>query len=85
LEDEYNVVLNNCEHFAMWVRYGKKDSAQVTRWTFVVAFGLLAVGLKLWLSRPFGAFFVIAGAVLLLSVLLGRFVEFSSLSNFGAA
>ncbi|CAG0920115.1 unnamed protein product [Notodromas monacha] len=29
LQDEYNVVVNNCEHFAVWVRYGKKDSAQL--------------------------------------------------------
>ncbi|CAG0918731.1 unnamed protein product [Notodromas monacha] len=46
LQDEYNVVVNNCEHFAVWVRYGKKDSAQVTWYSIIVGFFLLFWGLK---------------------------------------
>lgn len=38
----YSVLLNNCEHFAVWCRYGKKESKQVK--TVVKNATVLAVG-----------------------------------------
>ena len=37
-DDEYNLITNNCEHFACWCRYGKKESEQIKK-------GVLALGL----------------------------------------
>jgi hypothetical protein len=42
-EDKYNLVLSNCEHFAMWCKTGKSASAQVDsiiKGLSFIAFGL---------------------------------------------
>lgn len=30
-EDKYNIIFNNCEHFALWCKTGVKESSQVQR------------------------------------------------------
>ena len=39
-EDDYNLVTNNCEHFAAWVATGKHESKQVRNVTNVVVSGV---------------------------------------------
>lgn len=41
-EDKYNLLFNNCEHFAAWCKTGKHDSEQVTR---VAAITASAIGI----------------------------------------
>ena len=41
-EDKYNLLFNNCEHFAAWCKTGKHDSEQVTR---IAAITASAVGI----------------------------------------
>ncbi|XP_070578385.1 phospholipase A and acyltransferase 2-like [Ptychodera flava] len=45
----YNVLWNNCEHFAKWCRYGKKESSQVNGFLTYMGIGLASVaGLMLF-------------------------------------
>ena len=41
-EEEYNLITNNCEHFAMWCKTGESVSCQVNQ---IVRFAM-ASGLK---------------------------------------
>jgi hypothetical protein len=41
-EKDYNLLFNNCEHFAYWAKTGKKDSKQVTK-GFLISGGLTAL------------------------------------------
>ena len=43
----YNLIQNNCEHFATWARYDEKISSQIDRWTAPIAGG---VGIRLGLE-----------------------------------
>lgn len=49
-EDKYNLIFNNCEHFATWCKTGKHDSEQVNRVATTMAsaikFGASVVGTK---------------------------------------
>lgn len=37
-ESHYNLLFNNCEHFATWCFYGVSTSSQVTSWTYAALF-----------------------------------------------
>lgn len=36
-EDKYNLVTNNCEHFAIWCKTGLSESMQIKQVTYTVA------------------------------------------------
>lgn len=38
-EDDYNIVYNNCEHFAKWCKYGARSSKQARRLNSFIQFG----------------------------------------------
>ena len=58
-EQNYNLLFNNCEHFAHWCKTGRHRSAQVEDWLQTSSLGALAVGQ--WLPAA-----VLSGARLLL-------------------
>jgi len=43
-EQRYNLVFNNCEHFAIWCKTGHHRSTQVEDWLRKGSFGALAIG-----------------------------------------
>jgi hypothetical protein len=43
-EQRYNLVFNNCEHFAIWCKTGHHRSTQVEDWLRTGSLGALAVG-----------------------------------------
>lgn len=43
-EQRYNLVFNNCEHFAIWCKTGRHRSTQVEDWLRNGSFGALALG-----------------------------------------
>jgi len=43
-EQRYNLVFNNCEHFAIWCKTGHHRSTQVEDWLRNGSFGALAIG-----------------------------------------
>ena len=43
-EQQYNLLFNNCEHFAHWCRTGRHRSSQVEDWLQTGSRGALAVG-----------------------------------------
>jgi hypothetical protein len=59
-EQNYNLLFNNCEHFAHWCKTGRHRSAQVENWLHSGSLGALALGQ--WLPAA-----VLGGARLLLS------------------
>ncbi len=58
-EQNYNLLFNNCEHFAHWCKTGRHRSAQVEDWLHTGSLGALALGQ--WLPAA-----VLSGARLLL-------------------
>ena len=58
-EQNYNLLFNNCEHFAHWCKTGRHRSAQVEDWLHTGSLGALAFGQ--WLPAA-----VLGGARLLL-------------------
>jgi len=47
-ERSYNLIFNNCEHFALWCKTGKSKSIQVERAiTVAIVLGTIAVGVHL--------------------------------------
>jgi hypothetical protein len=59
-EQNYNLLFNNCEHFAHWCKTGRHRSSQVEDWLHTGSLGALALGQ--WLPAA-----VLSGARLLLS------------------
>ena len=43
-EQRYNLVFNNCEHFASWCKTGRHRSSQVEGWLGTGSLGALALG-----------------------------------------
>ncbi len=43
-EQNYNLLFNNCEHFAHWCKTGRHRSAQVESWLHTGSLGALALG-----------------------------------------
>ena len=43
-EQRYNLIFNNCEHFAHWCKTGRHRSAQVESWLHTGSLGALALG-----------------------------------------
>ena len=43
-EQNYNLLFNNCEHFAHWCKTGRHRSAQVEDWLHTGSLGALALG-----------------------------------------
>jgi hypothetical protein len=43
-EQRYNLLFNNCEHFAHWCKTGRHRSAQVEEWLHTGSLGALALG-----------------------------------------
>jgi hypothetical protein len=43
-EQRYNLLFNNCEHFAHWCKTGRHRSAQVEHWFDGISVGALALG-----------------------------------------
>lgn len=43
-EQRYNLLFNNCEHFASWCKTGHHRSAQVEDWLHTGSLGALAIG-----------------------------------------
>lgn len=43
-EQNYNLLFNNCEHFAHWCKTGRHRSAQVEGWLHTGSLGALALG-----------------------------------------
>ncbi|MFO7629350.1 MAG: lecithin retinol acyltransferase family protein [Prochlorococcaceae cyanobacterium] len=43
-EERYNLLFNNCEHFAHWCKTGRHRSAQVEGWLHTGSLGALALG-----------------------------------------
>jgi hypothetical protein len=43
-EERYNLLFNNCEHFAHWCKTGRHRSAQVEDWLHTGSLGALALG-----------------------------------------
>ncbi len=43
-EQRYNLLFNNCEHFAIWCKTGRHRSAQVEDWLHTGSLGALAIG-----------------------------------------
>jgi len=43
-EQSYNLLFNNCEHFAHWCKTGRHRSAQVEDWLHTGSLGALALG-----------------------------------------
>jgi hypothetical protein len=43
-EQRYNLLFNNCEHFAHWCKTGRHRSAQVEDWLHTGSLGALALG-----------------------------------------
>jgi hypothetical protein len=43
-EQNYNLLFNNCEHFAHWCKTGRHRSAQVEDWLHTGSLGALAIG-----------------------------------------
>jgi len=58
-EQNYNLLFNNCEHFAHWCKTGRHRSAQVEDWLHTGSLGALALGQ--WVPAA-----VLSGARLLL-------------------
>ena len=58
-EQDYNLLFNNCEHFAHWCKTGRHRSSQVEDWLHTGSLGALAFGQ--WLPAA-----VLSGARLLL-------------------
>ncbi|MEX1317005.1 MAG: lecithin retinol acyltransferase family protein [Synechococcaceae cyanobacterium] len=58
-EQNYNLLFNNCEHFAHWCKTGRHRSGQVENWMHTGSLGALAIGQ--WLPAA-----ALAGARLLL-------------------
>ena len=58
-EQNYNLLFNNCEHFAHWCKTGRHRSAQVEDWLHTGSLGALALGQ--WMPAA-----VLTGARLLL-------------------
>jgi hypothetical protein len=58
-EQNYNLLFNNCEHFAHWCKTGRHRSGQVENWVHTGSLGALAIGQ--WLPAA-----ALAGARLLL-------------------
>jgi hypothetical protein len=58
-EQDYNLLFNNCEHFAHWCKTGRHRSTQVEDWLHTGSLGALAFGQ--WLPAA-----VLSGARLLL-------------------
>lgn len=51
----YNVLWNNCEHFAAFCRYGQKWSEQADKflsWVAGITFGVAAISIGYGLTRP---------------------------------
>ncbi|MEX0588520.1 MAG: lecithin retinol acyltransferase family protein [Cyanobium sp.] len=43
-EQNYNLLFNNCEHFAYWCKTGRHRSAQVEDWLHTGSLGAMAIG-----------------------------------------
>ena len=43
-EQDYNLLFNNCEHFANWCKTGRHRSSQVEDWLHTGSLGALALG-----------------------------------------
>lgn len=43
-EQRYNLLFNNCEHFAIWCKTGRHRSAQVEDWLHTGSLGALVIG-----------------------------------------
>jgi hypothetical protein len=43
-EQNYNLLFNNCEHFAHWCKTGRHRSGQVENWLHTGSLGALAIG-----------------------------------------
>lgn len=43
-EQRYNLLFNNCEHFAIWCKTGRHRSVQVEDWLHTGSLGALAIG-----------------------------------------
>ena len=43
-EQSYNLLFNNCEHFANWCKTGRYSSAQMEKWIQTGSLGALALG-----------------------------------------
>ncbi|MCP9917031.1 lecithin retinol acyltransferase family protein [Cyanobium sp. ATX 6F1] len=43
-EQRYNLLFNNCEHFAIWCKTGRHRSPQVEDWLHTGSLGALAIG-----------------------------------------
>ncbi len=43
-EQRYNLIFNNCEHFAIWCKTGRHRSAQVDSWLHTGSLGALMLG-----------------------------------------
>ena len=53
-EKKYNLVFNNCEHFAVWCKTGISDSEQVTKaiaTAAVISVGIIVLGVLNWLKN----------------------------------
>ena len=51
---KYNLVFNNCEHFAVWCKTGISDSEQVTKaiaTAAVISVGIIVLGVLNWLKN----------------------------------
>jgi hypothetical protein len=54
-EKSYNLIFNNCEHFALWCKYGKNKSVQVEKaLTAAVVLGAVAIAAHLVKSSEEG-------------------------------
>jgi hypothetical protein len=54
-EGSYNLIFNNCEHFALWCKYGKNKSVQVEKaLTAAVVLGAVAIAAHLVKSNEEG-------------------------------
>ena len=76
-EDQYNLVFNNCEHFATWCATGEQRSPQVER----AAGGVAAAAARTTLCKAAGTALTVSGA----GALLGGGITTGGLTTASAA